>query len=55
MIFTTVMLCFIAFILGVNTMGYSLMPEKFPLNWYEIVGWLLFASAIIAWTLGRKI
>lgn len=53
-IFTTIMLCMCAFIIGINSMGTALHPEKFPWNWPDFCGWLLFAAAMICWEVARK-
>jgi hypothetical protein len=53
-VFTTIFIFFGAFIFGFNTAGYALLPEKFPFNWYENVGWACFLGAIILWEIARK-
>ena len=53
-IFTVVMLCFTAFVIGVHISTYAFVPDKYPINWFELGGWVLYAVAIIAWEIGSK-
>jgi uncharacterized membrane protein len=53
-IFSVFGLCLVTFVFGVNLSAYAFVPEKYPLNWWEISGWLAMAAAIICWEVGKK-
>ena len=42
-------LCWVAFVVGILTTGHALDPERFPLNWVDLIGWGFFVAALISW------
>lgn len=48
-----IMICFCVSALTVNITGPILMPDEYPINYYETAGWVLFLAAWIMWGIAR--
>lgn len=53
-VFSTAILAYTAFVLGIITAGYSIAPDKYPLNYWELAGWLMFAATTIVFEVSNK-
>lgn len=38
------------FALTITLSGMAFLPEKYPFNWYEILGWIGYILAIYFWS-----
>lgn len=46
--FTVIVLCLITAMISITFAGHAFAPEQFPnIEWRQIVGWVMFALAII--------
>jgi len=48
-IFAICMLCFSSLVIGVTTSAYAFLPDKYPANWWYILGWVFFMASICLW------
>lgn len=53
-IITVCGLCFAFFVFGVNVAGASFLPDKYPFNVYENLGWLFYCVILVLWDIGRS-
>jgi hypothetical protein len=47
-------LCLASFVIAVYLSAYAFVPEKYPLNLWDVAGWLALAAAIICWEVAKK-
>lgn len=53
-IFGLVWMMFIVAGFSVQATGMALLPEKFPFNIWELLGWAFMLGGCVSWELARK-